>query len=115
MPETFLIEAYSGALTPYTLWCEDWVCPVCDHRLTPENAIGTDGHKFGTHCPLHNPMHCSGSLSGQHHSMVGMRPDGEVFLLDLNGPRYKDHQLTAQAKTVIGRVAHTRTLRFVEP
>lgn len=101
--ETFTIEVYSDSIGPFSVWADHWRCPVCYGKITPE-TLGRFGKRFGTHCPLHNPMRCSGTLSGERHGYVSCDPFGDVFLLRTGGPYNEHAQPTEETRTVIGRV-----------
>lgn len=93
MTETFAIEAFSGP-DGQALWCEHWHCNTCGSDLTPENCA------FDTHCPLHNPMRCSGN--GTHTITMCYPISGTpVFTLDLTDD-FKSHM---ERRAYVGVVA----------
>lgn len=92
MPETFTIEAYSAP--GQTLWTDDWQCHACGQ------VMNSDTVDFATQCPLHNPMYCSGRLSGDRHTEHPCAPrvGAQVFILHLDDKPYTER------RTVIGRI-----------
>lgn len=86
-PETFTIQVYSGPDWPNSVWAENWHCPSCQMNFTPDMD-------FSTKCPLHNPLYCTGSISGDNHPMTSCTPFGEVFFWDYMN----------RIKTIIGKV-----------
>lgn len=92
MPETFIIEAYSDF--GRALWTDDWQCHACGQ------VMNSDTVDFATHCPLHNPMYCTGRTSGDRHTSQPCEPrvGAKVFLLHFG------QEDLAERRTVIGRI-----------
>lgn len=98
--ETFIIEAFSDSASEFAVWADHWSCDLCGKWTTPNEG-------FDAHCPLHNPMRCTGSRNDAH-GMFPMRPSGDVFLLHIG--EYDEAGKTK--RTIIGRVPTRPLVRY---